>query len=138
MKKVVLSAAAAAAAAALLATPAQAFWGSWNDGPWYGGPWHGGPWYGGYPGYGYGYPGYGYGGYPGYGYGGYPYGRATAIRTAAAGAIHGPTAAIPMRLRRPHLRRRSPVRNAKARTRGGPFARCDRYKGRLAGPFYRA
>jgi hypothetical protein len=58
------------AATSLLATvPANAFWGSWDDGPWYGGPWHRGPWYGGYPGY-YGYPGYGYG-YPGYGYG-YP------------------------------------------------------------------
>jgi hypothetical protein len=80
MTKVVLSAMGAALAMAMLATPAQAFWGSWGGGPWYGSPWYGGPWYGGYPGYGYGYPGYGYGyGYPGYGYGypgygyGYPY-----------------------------------------------------------------
>lgn len=70
------------AATSLLATlPANAFWGSWGDGPWYGGPWHGGPWHGGYPGY-WGHPGYGYGygvPYGGYGYpyhggwGGYPY-----------------------------------------------------------------
>lgn len=73
----------ALATTSLLATlPANAFWGSWGDGPWYGGPWHRGPWHGGYPGY-YGYPAYGYGapysgyGYPGYGgwgspWGGYP------------------------------------------------------------------
>jgi hypothetical protein len=82
MKTLMLSAAGGALVAALAATPAQAFWGSWGDGPWYGGPWHGGPWYGGYPyygGYGYpyhggwgGYPGYGWGGWPGYGYGGWP------------------------------------------------------------------
>jgi hypothetical protein len=68
-KLMVLAAAAGLATAASL--PANAFWGSWGDGPWYGGPWGGGPWYGGYPGYGWGYPGYGWG-YPGYGWGGYP------------------------------------------------------------------
>ena len=58
----------------LVAVPANAWWGGWDDDYYdYYGPWGGGPWYGGYPGYGYGgYPGYGYGGYPGYGYGGYP------------------------------------------------------------------
>ncbi len=82
MKNLLIGAAGGALVAALAATPAQAFWGSWGDGPWYGGPWHGGPWYGrGYPHYGgYGYPyggGWGapgYGGGPGYGWGGYPYG----------------------------------------------------------------
>jgi hypothetical protein len=70
MRKVLMTAAGAALAGALFSMPAQAFWGSWGDGPWYGGPWHGGPWYGG------GYPYYGgWGGYPyGHGYGyGYPY-----------------------------------------------------------------
>jgi hypothetical protein len=71
---------ALAATSALATLPANAFWGSWGDGPWYGGPWHGGPWYGGYPGYGYpgwggyGYPGWGGYGYPGWGGYGYPYG----------------------------------------------------------------
>jgi hypothetical protein len=74
MQKLLLSAAGAVLASSMIITPAQAFWGSWGDGPWYGGPWHGGPWYGGYPYYGGwgGYPGYGWGGYPGYGWGGYP------------------------------------------------------------------
>lgn len=85
MKPLIKSAAGIALAVTSLfaALPAQAFWGSWGDGPWYGGPWQRGPWWGGYPGH-YGYPGYGWGGYPGYyGYpayggwggpwGGYPY-----------------------------------------------------------------
>jgi hypothetical protein len=64
-----VTAGAALAASTLLATlPANAFWGSWGDGPWYGGPWYGGPWWGG------GYPYYGGWGGPWGGYGGYPYG----------------------------------------------------------------
>lgn len=82
MRNVLITAAGAALAGALFSLPAQAFWGSWGDGPWYGGPWHGGPWYGGgypyysgYPYYGYGAPYYGGWGGP-WGYGAPYYGYA--------------------------------------------------------------
>ncbi|NCA71574.1 MAG: sulfur globule protein CV3 [Sphingobacteriia bacterium] len=79
----------------LMTLPANAFWGSWGDGPWYGGPWHRGPWWGGYPGYYGGHPGWGGWGGPwgGYGYpyhgrwGGYPYHGAWGGYPVAPGLI---------------------------------------------------
>jgi hypothetical protein len=79
MQKLLLSAAGAVLASSMMITPAQAFWGSWGDGPWYGGYPHYGGW-GGYPGYG----GYGWGQPWGYGYA--PYAAPQVTTPSSSGA----------------------------------------------------